>query len=530
MYLFRLGVIIIECYVLGFRFLVVFDDDDNDNNGVTFADRTNNWLIATGTAKPNFDNLTDTKSDSTSQIWQLRTNATSAPWQYAWSANLSASNPNSTIPAAEAADASYAAVGVKHLSLQVPQSLLMLYDAVAGSLHVLTFWWFSPRVSPDPSHPPRAVPVAIDDPAAVVAISALDSSFGVFVASPKQIVWVQVAAAYSASSPSGTSTNESASNWPHAALWPTTSSSSSSSASSSSSSMSSSAATSASSSASASASSASSAASASASATSASANSTASSTTSAASSASATATATSAAGAGYAGNTTVINLWLSTDVSYLYVLSRTDTATDPFYNVHRYPALGPDTPLASNTSDSSSSSSSSSTSTSAASSSSTAASATASATATATAAPTSSLPGTPLLTLNASTYPVLPADVTPSCLAAHPRTSQLFVGLASANDSLYGVLVYAPATDPTAAGTEPYVLTQWVRTSFLNVRALDVDNDGTVLFVAGDDGADEGRLDSLDVSGSDSAAAPTAARNLALTAFAAATAALLVLL
>ncbi|KAJ1568563.1 hypothetical protein HK405_000556, partial [Cladochytrium tenue] len=232
-------------------------------------------------------------------------------------------------------------------------------------------------------------------------------------------------------------------------------------------------------------------------------------------------------------------------VPSLCVLSRTDTATNPFYKVHRYPALGPDTPLANNSSDSSS------TSTAAASSSSSVnatctltsasafASAAAAASTTGPAAPTSSPPGTPLLTLNASTYPMLPADVSPSYLAAHLQIEltdvpaacwngmQPFVSLASANDSIYGVLVYAPASDPTAADTEPYVLTQWVRTSFLDLRALDVDNDGTVLFVAGDDGADEGRLDSLDVSGSDSATAPAPARNFAVTAFATATSAFL---
>ncbi|KAI9364002.1 hypothetical protein DFJ73DRAFT_810592 [Zopfochytrium polystomum] len=424
----------------------------------------NNWLLAAGTAKPNFGNLTNSTGDSYDELWSLRTNATGS-WVWSWSASNALENPNSTLTGTSAV---YSTFSVKHSSLQIPSSMLFLYNQLSSTLDVLSYWWLNPRETYDRDHPPRSVPLPVSG---VLSVSTLDNNFGVYVASGNQIWWVQVTAAYSAGPPSSTvGRNVSSGSWPSALVWttgavvappviPTSSVRSSSTNGTATGSRS---------------------ASGSRTAT---GTGTGTATATATSSGSLTATVstrqttqTTEAEAGSAAKattyaTTFISVWLQTDFSYIYTLSQAETPGSPTYHVHRFPAGGPATSFSS-------------------------------------VDPAqytvSTLPGQPLVTLNASLYPALPSDrsTAPSSMVVNPRTKQIYVGLSNSRNvtSTAGVLVYSPPSG--SGGDGSYQLTGWIQTTFVNVQALEVDNDGNMLYIAGDDGSGNGRVDYLSLAGS----------------------------
>ncbi|KAJ3160163.1 hypothetical protein HDU86_000999 [Geranomyces michiganensis] len=92
----------------------------------------------------------------------------------------------------------------------------------------------------------------------------------------------------------------------------------------------------------------------------------------------------------------------------------------------------------------------------------------------------------PLISINSSVYPNPPADrPVISCVATHPRTQDVYVGMFGAG----GILIYDQTGDMKAQ----------VTTTFINVLALEVDNDGLKLFIAGDDGAGTAVMDLLNL-------------------------------
>ncbi|KAI9325151.1 hypothetical protein DFJ73DRAFT_914022 [Zopfochytrium polystomum] len=170
----------------------------------------NNWLSATGRAKPNFNNVTKTTGDSTDEIWSVRTNTTSL-WQFSWSATSAADNPNATLASATG---SYQLLSVKHSALQLASSQMFLYNSLSATVDVLTYGWLSPLETPDRSHAPRSVPLPSGSDQ-IVSITPLDNYFGVFVATAKKIWWVPVSESYQAGPPSVTvGRNLTAQPWP----------------------------------------------------------------------------------------------------------------------------------------------------------------------------------------------------------------------------------------------------------------------------------------------------------------------------
>ncbi|KAJ3020268.1 hypothetical protein HKX48_001095 [Thoreauomyces humboldtii] len=95
---------------------------------------------------------------------------------------------------------------------------------------------------------------------------------------------------------------------------------------------------------------------------------------------------------------------------------------------------------------------------------------------------------TPLIAINASAYPAPPSDhPVVSSVVGHPTTGDVYVGMASSG----GVLVY----------DRQGKLRAQITTTFVNVLAMEMDSDGASLYIAGDDGAGTGHLDSLDLKG-----------------------------
>ncbi|KAJ1540239.1 hypothetical protein HK405_011600, partial [Cladochytrium tenue] len=434
---------------------------------ITSIGLENNWIMAIGSTKPNYKNVTNTTGTAYDQVWAIRANTTGpGAWQWAWSSSLLAnSSANSasastlttstgsqsatdntsgsasaetvaattaaaTISAAvetPAAAATYAALAVKHITLQVPQSQLFLLDNGAAALQVLTYGWSTPRVSPDAAYPPRAVPVGWQPS----AVSALDSSFGMFVARADRVAWVQASQAYTAGAPTSASNASDAGSWPHVELWPGDSW----------------------------------------------VNATAASST-------ATARLVLLSPQAYPSAASVIAVWLATDLAHLYVLSRNSSApaAAPVFNVHRYAASGPDTDMG------------------------------APPARTGSAAGGPALPGEPVASLNSSTIPALASadgagvsgvELVPTCLAVHPRTQQLLIGLsptASTSSAAAVLLVLDMVSGSSLQAAPTYVARRWVRTGLSVVRAIEVDNEGTRLFLAGDRPGAGGGLDLLDVS------------------------------
>ncbi|KAI9017082.1 hypothetical protein BC832DRAFT_6884 [Gaertneriomyces semiglobifer] len=93
----------------------------------------------------------------------------------------------------------------------------------------------------------------------------------------------------------------------------------------------------------------------------------------------------------------------------------------------------------------------------------------------------------PLVHINNTVYPHPPTN-TPvvSSIVVNPVSSDIYVGLYGAG----GVLIY---------NTQGYLKGQ-VTTTFVNVLALEMDDAGSSLYIAGDDGAGSGRLDFLDLA------------------------------
>ena len=105
----------------------------------------NNWIRATGIAKPNFQNTSD--KNVLDQVWSIRTNVT-GNWLLSWTFEDGLRNPNSSLTGNTAI---YQSLSVKHVGLQVPQSQMFLVNSISGTLDVLTYWWLNPKDSPDPN-------------------------------------------------------------------------------------------------------------------------------------------------------------------------------------------------------------------------------------------------------------------------------------------------------------------------------------------------------------------------------------------
>ncbi|KAJ3167146.1 hypothetical protein HDU88_002483 [Geranomyces variabilis] len=92
----------------------------------------------------------------------------------------------------------------------------------------------------------------------------------------------------------------------------------------------------------------------------------------------------------------------------------------------------------------------------------------------------------PLISINSTIYPNPPADQPViSCVVSHPRTQDVYVGMFGAG----GILIYDQTGDMRAQ----------VTTTFINVLSMEIDNDGTNLFIAGDDGAGTAVIDLLNL-------------------------------
>ncbi|TPX60949.1 hypothetical protein PhCBS80983_g01476 [Powellomyces hirtus] len=92
----------------------------------------------------------------------------------------------------------------------------------------------------------------------------------------------------------------------------------------------------------------------------------------------------------------------------------------------------------------------------------------------------------PLIAINSTVYPNPPTDrPVISCILSHPRTQDVYVGMYGAG----GILIYDSKGDMKAQ----------VMTTFINVLSMEIDNDGTMLYISGDDGAGSGSLDSLNL-------------------------------
>ncbi|TPX63289.1 hypothetical protein SpCBS45565_g06712 [Spizellomyces sp. 'palustris'] len=97
-----------------------------------------------------------------------------------------------------------------------------------------------------------------------------------------------------------------------------------------------------------------------------------------------------------------------------------------------------------------------------------------------------SSPGQVLIRINSTAYPNPPQDhPVVSSVIPHPKTGDIYVGLYGAG----GVLIYD--TTGTLKGQ--------ITTTFVNVFTMEMAEDGSFLYIAGDDGAGSGRLDFLDL-------------------------------
>ncbi|KAI8825857.1 uncharacterized protein EV422DRAFT_514447 [Fimicolochytrium jonesii] len=140
---------------------------------VTALGLENNGLMVTGKAPGN---------QTQNQVWISYTNA-SAPFFWAWTGNDTAQ---------------YSAMGVKHVSHQTNENLLFL--ARDTGIEVLTYWWLSPRQTPDPNHPPRVVPLN-GTSGALTSLTSVDAAGGVFGSESGRLWWIPVVRPLSADPP-----------------------------------------------------------------------------------------------------------------------------------------------------------------------------------------------------------------------------------------------------------------------------------------------------------------------------------------
>ncbi|KAJ3298512.1 hypothetical protein HDU76_006458 [Blyttiomyces sp. JEL0837] len=167
---------------------------------ITALGLENNWLLATGPARPNVQNLTKTKTTTYDQIWMTRINTTT-PWVWSWSSNFSSVNPNNTL-ADSTHVATYTAMSVKHSPLQLDPNMLFLVNSVSNTIDVLTYWWLSPRESPFDYYPPRSVPLP-QNATQVSAMTTLENHYGVYIASGHMLYWIPVCEPYTPGPPKG---------------------------------------------------------------------------------------------------------------------------------------------------------------------------------------------------------------------------------------------------------------------------------------------------------------------------------------
>ncbi|KAI9203496.1 uncharacterized protein BJ171DRAFT_509765 [Polychytrium aggregatum] len=144
----------------------------------------NNFLMVLGPINPTADvqAATGAKSQVFDQVWQARTNTTSA-WLWAWSFS------NGTVANSSAV---YTALSVKKSSLQIAPNVLILANKSNQTIDVLFYWWLNPRTTSDWAAPAFKVayPSGVAD---ITKMSSLDNQGGVYAVSASNgLYWTPV--------------------------------------------------------------------------------------------------------------------------------------------------------------------------------------------------------------------------------------------------------------------------------------------------------------------------------------------------